>query len=1128
MSRSHGGRAPGVRPGGRQRELSISCRFLRAGPLDLVFRVAACRIWACRCQPSSSDGRLTGADRGHDGPCAGKAADLGEDRSAGRLVRGVPRLPRRHHRQRRLPQHPGVVPRRRRSPSCRGSSTPTASSSPPSSSSRVDWPTCSDGVEPSRPASRCSPSRRCSARWHPASASSSLFRIVQALGAAVLVPASLALVVEAFPPERRSHAIGLWGASAALASGLGPPIGGALVELGRLAVGLHGQPALRSRCAVGRTPPARGEPRAGTPTHARPRGGGAVRRDARGAHPRHRQGSGLGLDEPGGHRLLRRPRPRSSSPSSSARGGTGRRCSTRRCCASAPSPSATPRRSWPAWASTPTCSPTSCGCSTCGATRCSSRASPSCPGALVAAVLAAVLGPIAQRRGYRLVIVPGAIIWALAYVWYLTRVEVTPDFLGAWLPGQILSGIGVGATLPVLGSAALAAVPGGRFATASAVNSSARQIGAVLGIAILVAIVGTPHPRDRRRQSPHRAGSSPRSASSPRPSIALFIGRVSDTVVEPVDDDSVRPPAVVRRPTRRTARAERRRRSLRLRCWPDCPPTCATGSRRRSEPVDGSGRRAALRARATRRATCTSSRPGSSTSRWRARSCASWAPAPSSASWRCSPGDAARRRSGPVVTATCCACRTRRSRTSSARTPGRCAPSPACSPTQLQDAAPPPSDRPRRRRGSSPSSRCTPARPRPPSPPSLAEHLGRVLRVAQPGRVGPDGLERAERDADRVLLVADDPSDDWWTVCVRQADLLVVVAASDAEPVRRAAARPHRRRPRPRRSAPRLASACARWHAALAPWQITQVDRRPRAAACARSRHASPVGRSASSWRVAARVPSRTSGVLRVAGGRRHRASTGWPARARARSWRRCTRAASTPARRSRCATRSSCAATPTATTPCRRTSLVRGASHREGAAPPARTGIHIEELPRQFRCVSTDLQTPDRRTSIAAATSPAPSWPRSASRASSRRVATASACSSTAASSTTCRCALLTERDEGPIVAVNIGMGGDARPRPVDGSATPPAPNRACGSRRSARPSCARCSSAAAVRSTRARGAGAIVVTPSSMGVGLLEFHQLDRMVESGRQAGRALLEQCGDQLRLNGATAQATTRRR
>ena len=57
-------------------------------------------------------------------------------------------------------------------------------------------------------------------------------RVLQALGAAMLVPASLALVVEAFPEERRAHAIGLWGATAAVAAGLGPPVGGALIEVG--------------------------------------------------------------------------------------------------------------------------------------------------------------------------------------------------------------------------------------------------------------------------------------------------------------------------------------------------------------------------------------------------------------------------------------------------------------------------------------------------------------------------------------------------------------------------------------------------------------------------------------------------------------------------------------------------------------------------------------------------------------------------------------------------------------------------------------------------------------------------------------------------------------------------------
>ena len=90
--------------------------------------------------------------------------------------------------------------------------------------------------------------------------------------------------------------------------------------------------------------------------------------------------------------------------------------------------------------------------------------------------------------------VPGAIVWCAAYLWYATAVDTQPSFLAEWLPGQILSGIGVGATLPILGSAALAAVPGGRFATASAVVSSTRQLGGVLGIAVLVVIIGAPTP----------------------------------------------------------------------------------------------------------------------------------------------------------------------------------------------------------------------------------------------------------------------------------------------------------------------------------------------------------------------------------------------------------------------------------------------------------------------------------------------------------------------------------------------------------------------------------------------------------------------------------------------------------
>ncbi|WP_336508867.1 MFS transporter, partial [Mycobacterium tuberculosis] len=117
------------------------------------------------------------------------------------------------------------------------------------------------------------------------------------------------------------------------------------------------------------------------------------------------------------------------------------------------------------------------------------------PAALVAAVVAAVLGRVADRHGYRFIVGIGALIWAASLLWYLKVVGSQPDFLGEWLPGQILQGIGVGATFPLLGSAALARLAkGGSYATASAVTGTIRQVGAVIGVAVLVILVGTPAP----------------------------------------------------------------------------------------------------------------------------------------------------------------------------------------------------------------------------------------------------------------------------------------------------------------------------------------------------------------------------------------------------------------------------------------------------------------------------------------------------------------------------------------------------------------------------------------------------------------------------------------------------------
>lgn len=113
------------------------------------------------------------------------------------------------------------------------------------------------------------------------------------------------------------------------------------------------------------------------------------------------------------------------------------------------------------------------------------------PGPLLVVPVAALSGRLAGRYGHRPLLVGGCLIYAASALWFLLVPGNEPEYLRHWLPGMLFSGIGVGMVLPSLSGAAVSHLPPAHYAVGSAIKQAIRQIGSVMGVALTVLLLGS-------------------------------------------------------------------------------------------------------------------------------------------------------------------------------------------------------------------------------------------------------------------------------------------------------------------------------------------------------------------------------------------------------------------------------------------------------------------------------------------------------------------------------------------------------------------------------------------------------------------------------------------------------------
>jgi EmrB/QacA subfamily drug resistance transporter len=313
-------------------------------------------------------------------------------------------------------------------------------------------------------------------------------RAVQGLGAALLMPASLGLLLPEFPPERRHVAIGIWAAVGGIAAAAGPPLGGLLVQASWRWVFLVNVPVgLVALVAGARVLTERRHPEERMPDFP---GAGLLTLGVAALVAAIVQGEAWGWGSPRILGLL--------AAAVLLVAAVARRTARH------PAPIVEPELlRVPAFSLATVASVLffaafaamllACVLFLTGIWQESTLTAGLmiAPGPALAAASSVPAARLGRRLGPSRVGATGTVLFALGGLWWIVRLGAGRHYAADFLPGMAIGGVGVGLVIPSLTALVAATLPPQRMATGIAVQVTGRQLGSALGAAILVAVLGT-------------------------------------------------------------------------------------------------------------------------------------------------------------------------------------------------------------------------------------------------------------------------------------------------------------------------------------------------------------------------------------------------------------------------------------------------------------------------------------------------------------------------------------------------------------------------------------------------------------------------------------------------------------